>query len=160
IIYAASHGADIINMSLGGPSTSATLLNALRQAAPTTVIVAAAGNSGNRLPPSFPAAYATAAGVVGSMIIVGSVDANHRISSFSQTPGIGGCVLVHTTRTCYRDVFLVAPGRNIYSTFPEESYATLSGTSMATPYVSGVAALVLSASPFLTPQQVVSILLN
>ena len=160
ITYAAAYGAKVINMSLGGSSGSPALLSALTGAAPTAVIVAAAGNSGNRFAPSYPAAYATQVGVVGSMIIAGSVDANNRISSFSQTPGNGGCIQSRTARTCFKDVFLVAPGRNIYSTYPEESYATLSGTSMATPYISGVAALVLSASPFLTPQQVVSILLN
>jgi subtilisin family serine protease len=160
IVYAAANGAKVINMSLGGPSPSSMLLSALQQAAPTSVIVAAAGNSGNRTPPLYPAAYATALGVVGSMIIVGSVDANNHISSFSDTPGNGGCVNSRTARTCYKDVFLVAPGRNIFSTYPEESYATLSGTSMATPYVAGVAALVLSAAPYLTPKQVVSILLN
>lgn len=160
VTYAAMNGADVINMSLGGPGGSTTLLTALRLAAPTAVIVAAAGNGGNRLPPSYPAAYATQTGVVGSMIIVGSVDSNNRISTFSQTPGAGGCTTGRTNRVCFKDVFLVAPGRNIYSTYPDNTYAYMSGTSMATPYVAGVAALVLSASPYLTPQQVVSILLN
>jgi subtilisin family serine protease len=161
VVYAAAHGADVINMSLGGSASSTALLSALKTAAPNAVIVAAAGNGGNRLSPSYPAAYATSAGVVGSMIIVGSVDANNKISNFSQTPGAGGCVTSNrTTRTCFKDVFLVAPGRNIYSTYPDNTYATMSGTSMATPYVAGAAAVVLSASPFLTPQQVVNILLN
>ena len=160
IVYAAAHGADVINLSLGGSSSSTTLLSALQTAAPTAVIIAAAGNSGNRYSPSYPAAYATALNVVGSMIIVGSVDSNNKISSFSQTPGAGGCTLSRTARVCFKDVFLVAPGRNIYSTYPDNTYATMSGTSMATPYVAGAAALVLSASPYLTPQQVVSILLN
>ena len=160
IAYAATHGADVINMSLGGASPSTALLTALQGAAPTAVIEVAAGNSGNRFPPSYPAAYATATGVVGSMIIVGSVDANNRISSFSQTPGAGGCTTGRTNRVCFKDVFLVAPGRSIYSTYPDNTYATMSGTSMATPYVAGAAALVLSAAPYLTPQQVVSILLN
>lgn len=160
ITYAATHGADVINMSIGGSSSSPVLLTALQGAAPTAVIVAAAGNGGKRLPPAYPAAYATAADVVGSMIIVGSVDANNRISNFSQTPGNGGCTSTGGGQVCFKDVFLVAPGRNIYSTYPDDTYARLSGTSMATPYVAGAAALVLSAAPYLTPQQVVSILLN
>jgi hypothetical protein len=94
------------------------------------------------------------------MLIVGSVNARNQISTFSQTPGTGGCVLSGTATTCFKDVFLVAPGENIFSTYKGGQYAYMSGTSMATPYVSGVAARVLAASPFLTPQQVVSILLQ
>jgi len=158
ISYAASKGARVINMSLGGSSPSTTLLAPLQQAAPTAVIVAAAGNSGNAFAPGYPAAYATQAGVVGSMIIVGSVGSNNVISSFSQTPGTGGCVASGGKTTCFKDVFLVAPGQAIYSTYMGGGYATMSGTSMATPYVSGVAARVLGAAPYLTSKQVVSIL--
>lgn len=160
ISYAASKGAKVINLSLGGSSPSTTLLTPLQTAAATSVIVAAAGNSGNASAPGYPAAYATQAGVVGSMIIVGSVGPTNVISSFSQTPGNGGCVAVGGVTRCFKDVFLVAPGQSIYSTYPGGGYATMSGTSMATPYVAGVAARVLGASPFLTPQQVVSILLQ
>lgn len=160
ISYAANNGARVINMSLGGSSASTTLLAPLQQAASKSVIVAAAGNSGNALAPGYPAAYATQAGVVGAMIIVGSVGPTNVISSFSQTPGNGGCVAVGAKTTCFKDVFLVAPGQSIYSTYMGGGYATMSGTSMATPYVSGVAARVLAASPYLTPQQVVSILLQ
>jgi len=92
------------------------------------------------------------------MIIVGSVDSANKISSFSQTPGNGGCVTSSGKKTCFKDVFLVAPGQSIYSTYMGGGYAVMSGTSMATPYVSGVAAVVLGASPFLTPQQVASIM--
>lgn len=160
ISYSASRGAKVINMSLGGSSPSSVLLAPLQQAAATSVIVAAAGNSGNAYAPGYPAAYATQAGIVGSMIIVGSVGPNNVISSFSQTPGNGGCVAVGAKTTCYKDVFLVAPGQSIYSTYMGGGYATMSGTSMATPYVSGVAARVLGAAPYLTPQQVVSIMLQ
>lgn len=158
ISYAASQGARVINMSLGGSSASSTLIAPLQQAAATSVIVAAAGNSGNAYAPGYPAAYATQAGVVGSMIIVGSVGPTNTISSFSQTPGNGGCVASGGKTTCFKDVFLVAPGQSIYSTYKGGGYATMSGTSMATPYVSGVAARVLGAAPYLTSKQVVSIL--
>ncbi len=160
ISYAASKGARVINMSLGGSSPSSTLIAPLQQAAATAVIVAAAGNSGNATAPGYPAAYATQAGIVGSMIIVGSVGPTNVISSFSQTPGNGGCVASGGTTTCFKDVFLVAPGQSIYSTYKGGGYATMSGTSMATPYVSGVAARVLGAAPYLTNKQVVSILLQ
>ena len=160
ISYAAQQGARVISMSLGGSSPSATLLAPLQQAAATSVIVAAAGNNGNAYAPGYPAAYATQAGVVGRMIIVGSVGPSNTISSFSQTPGEGGCVASGGATTCFKDVFLVAPGQSIYSTYMGGGYATMSGTSMATPYVSGAAARVLAAAPYLTPQQTVSILLQ
>ncbi|MFM9864853.1 MAG: S8 family serine peptidase [Micropepsaceae bacterium] len=151
--------ARVINMSLGGPAGSAPLLSSLQYASQTAVLVAAAGNNG-LAQPDFPAAYATTARVVGSMIIVGSVDDSNVISAFSNTPGDGGCMAVGRATTCFKDVFLVAPGENITSTFPGGGYFVASGTSMATPYVSGVAARVLSAAPYLTPKQVVSILLS
>ena len=161
ISYAATKGARVINMSLGGSSASTTLLAPLQQAATAgSVIVAAAGNSGNAFAPGYPAAYATQAGIVGSMLIVGSVKSTNVISSFSQTPGNGGCVASGGATTCFKDVFLVAPGENILSTYLGGGYATMSGTSMATPYVSGVAARVIGASPFLTNKQVVGILLQ
>ena len=160
VSYAASKGARVINLSLGGSSPSTLLVAPLQQAAATSVIVAAAGNSGTSFAPGYPAAYATQAGIVGSMIIAGSVNAQNVISSFSQTPGSGGCVASGGKTTCFKDVFLVAPGQSIYSTYVGGGYATMSGTSMATPYISGVAARVLGASPFLTAKQVVSILLQ
>ena len=160
ISYAASKGARVINMSLGGSSPSSTLIAPLQTAAATSVIVAAAGNSGNAFAPGYPAAYATQTGIVGSMLIVGSVSSSNVISSFSQTPGNGGCVASGGVTTCFKDVFLVAPGQSIYSTYKGGGYATMSGTSMATPYVSGVAARVFGAAPYLTNKQVVSILLQ
>lgn len=160
ISYAASKGARVINMSLGGASASTALIAPLKQAAATSVIVAAAGNSGTKYAPGYPAAYATQAGIVGSMIIVGSVNSSNVISSFSQTPGNGGCVASGGVTTCFKNVFLVAPGQSILSTYNNGGYAYMSGTSMATPYVSGVAARVLGAAPYLTNKQVVSILLQ
>ena len=158
ITWAWQQGARVINMSLGGSGGTPDLQTAIRNAAPHAVLVAAAGNSGSTLPPGFPAQYATASGVVGSMLIVGSVNSANTISSFSQTPGSGGCTGTGAARRCWRDFYVVAPGENILSAYKDGLYARMTGTSMATPYVSGVAALVLGKTPSLTPAQVVDII--
>ncbi|MFN9163527.1 MAG: S8 family serine peptidase [Alphaproteobacteria bacterium] len=160
ISHAAQRGARVINMSLGGQTPASGLIAPLQAAGTSAVLVAAAGNSGNNLSPGYPASYATQTGILGSMIIVGSVNASNRISTFSQTPGNGGCTTSGGVTRCLRDFFLVAPGERINSTFLNNSYAQMSGTSMAAPHVSGVAALVIGAAPYLTNRQVVDILLR
>jgi hypothetical protein len=158
IDFARTNQARVINMSLGGTSGSTTLLTSLRAAKTNSVIVAAAGNQGNSFRPLWPAAYATDTQVLGSMLIVGSVGATNQISRFSNTPGSGGCVSTSAGQRCWRDFFVVAPGEGILSTGKDGNYIRMSGTSMAAPFVSGAAALVLERSPFLTPAQVVDIL--
>lgn len=136
IIYAADNGARVINMSLGASSYSLGEEAAVDYAySKGVVVVAAAGNSG-REEYHYPAAHAHA-------IAVASTTANDNLSSFS-------------TRGDWVD--LAAPGSGIYSTFPGNTYGYLSGTSMATPHVSGLAALILSRNPDLTPDQVTALL--
>jgi thermitase len=122
ITYAADHGAKVISLSLGGPSGSITLQNAVNYAwNKGAVIVAAAGNSGSSSP-SYPAYYS-------NVISVAATDSNDKKASWSN---YGSWVDV------------AAPGVNIYSTYKGSSYATLSGTSMATPHVAGLAGLLAS----------------
>jgi hypothetical protein len=167
ISFAASEGAQVINLSLGGPRPTNTteynmLVSALTAAAETSVIVAAAGNSGTGRIPEYPAIFATMPEIAGSMIIAGSLQPNGtRGSRFSNTPinqPGSGCTGPRNARVCFMDVFLMAPGENILSTVPGGGYDTASGTSMAAPYISGAAALVWSAAPYLTPEQVTAIL--
>ena len=129
IIYAADHGANVINLSLGGSSDSSVLSDAVAYAqSQDVVVVAAAGNSkteGNAV--SYPAAYP-------NVLAVGATDVNDEVAYFSNT----GSYLK-----------LAAPGVKIVSTYPG-SYAEESGTSMASPYVAAAAALVRSAAPALS----------
>jgi thermitase len=156
IRWAADHGATIISLSLGGPTPSRTGADAVAYALSKGItVVAAMGNngSGNK---SYPAAYP-------GVIAVGATDINDQVASFSQ---YGSWISVS------------APGYSILSTFPtyhvtsmdayakdkdfwEEhgmratpKYAYITGTSQATPHVSGLAALVRAANPGLTPDQV------
>ena len=135
IRYAADQGARVINLSLGG-SCSTTIANAIDYAYFTknVVIVAASGNNSGSI--SYPAEQAP-------VIAVGAIDQYGQRASFSN----------------FGDrLALVAPGVAILSTVPNNGYEALSGTSMATPFVVGVAGLLLSQRPGLTPGQVREIL--
>ena len=136
ILHAADVGADVINMSLGGGGYSDILAEACETAYNSgTVLVAASGNSG-RSPVAYPSGYR-------HVISVGAVDSSEDRASFSNYG---------------EDLNVVAPGVNIYSTYPNNSYETLSGTSMASPHAAGVAGLIRSADPDLSVSEVWSIM--
>lgn len=122
IVYAADAGAQVINLSLGGPNPSGLLASAVQYAADRgALLVAAAGNTG-QAGVLYPAAYS-------EVIAVGSIDPDLQRSSFSTYgPQIG----------------LLAPGRGILTTRRDGSYAALNGTSMAAPHASGAAALLIA----------------
>lgn len=116
-------GADLICMSLGSPNPVQEVRKAIQYAhSKGTVCFVAAGNSGMTKRIFYPAEYP-------ETIAIGSIDENFNRSSFSNTG---------------HNLDFVAPGNRILSTVPDDWYAILSGTSMATPFVCGVAALLLS----------------
>jgi subtilisin family serine protease len=137
IRYAVDNGAKVINMSLGWPDSS-ELQSAMAYAASRNVItVSSAGNS-TLSSPGNPAQYATQYG-----LSVGAIDRNRSMAGFSNRAG-SNAQMRH----------VVAPGVDIYSTTPNNSWGLKDGTSMASPHVAGVVALMLSANPNLTSAQV------
>ncbi len=141
IEWAVGQGIPVLNMSLGSGTSSQTLKDACDTAfADGHLLVASAGNSGN---PGgrgdnvgYPAAYESVIAVAASTI-------NDTRASYSSTGPA---------------VELIAPGSSILSTLPGNSYGTYSGTSMASPHVAGVAALVKAANPDLSNAEIRQIL--
>jgi subtilisin len=131
--WAADHGMKVANMSLGGSYNSMALQAACAAAnADGVLLVAAAGNDGKKGKPSYPGAYP-------SVVCVSATTSQDKLATFS-------------SRGPHVD--LSAPGEGISSTVMPASYQSWSGTSMATPHVSGAAALVWGANPSFTNNDV------
>ena len=133
IVWAVDHGAEVINLSLGGPDPSTLLSDAVAYAtAHNVIVVAAAGNEGTS-EPSYPAA-------IPDVVAVGATDLNGDLVSFSNHgPWID----------------LAAPGTDIVSTaLAQRGYAIGDGTSFSSPIVAGVALLVRAKNPSWTPAQI------
>jgi thermitase len=130
--YAARMGARVVNASLGGDSFSRSERDAIA-AAPDTLFVVAAGNDGADADatPAYPCDYD-----LGNVVCVAASDRDDALASFSNYGAT--------------NVDLAAPGVDIASTWPDGQYALLDGTSMATPHVTGAAALLLAHDGGLT----------
>ena len=138
INYATAKGVKLTNNSWGGGDYSQALSDAINTAGQRgALFIASAGNSSRNTDttPSYPASYNLA-----NIISVASTTRTDGLSSFSNYGA--------TT------VDLGAPGSDIYSTLPNSSYGTYSGTSMASPHVTGAAALLWSQNPTWTAQQI------
>lgn len=127
INYAIEQKVDIISMSLGGPNDMPELYEAIKKAVTNNIlVVCAAGNEGDGDDSTdefaFPGRY-------NEVISVGSINLDRRSSDFTNS---------------HNEIDVVAPGEKILSTYLNGKYATLSGTSMAAPHVSGALALIKS----------------
>ena len=137
IVWAADSGARVINLSVGTSTYYATLEAACQYAWDSgCVLVASSGSTPGSI--GYPAKFPT-------VIAVGAVDQSLNLAGFSSYGP---------------EQELVAPGVNIYTIVPDDTFAVYSGTSFSCAYVSGVAGLVASANPSLSNQQIRDILDN
>jgi subtilisin family serine protease len=134
--YAATHGAQIINMSFAGPKDALVSRGVVAAGAKGIVMVAASGNAGPKSPPLYPAADA-------DVIAVSATDGDDRLFAASNRGG---------------HIAVAAPGADIFLPAPSGKYQMTSGTSFSAAYVSGLAALILERNPALKPADVRAIL--
>jgi len=145
ILWATDHGADIINMSIGGSADSATQSAIAYAYDHGVILVAASGNNANNsaeiyVDVSYPAAYP-------EVIAVGSLTPSRTVSNFTNVAGTG--------------LDLSAYGESIYLPWVAyDNYYYLSGTSFSSPTVAGILALMISVNPDLTPDEAKAILLS
>jgi subtilisin family serine protease len=146
ILYASAKGAHVQSNSWGSYTFSQAVLDAVKDAdTKGSLFVAAAGNYGENSDDDYwlmyPAGYDVA-----NVLSVAATDSMDRLAPFSNYGR--------------RSVDLGAPGASVYSTWPGGTYRFLSGTSMATPHVSGAAALAKSLFPSLSHLQLKALLLD
>ena len=149
IYYAVNNGAHVINNSWGGGNYSRALHEALAYTySQNTMVFAAAGNSGgnNDSAPLYPASYD-----VPNMVAVAATNYSSvsRVESLASFSNFGS-----------RTVHIGAPGVGILSTYTGNQFSNLSGTSMATPLMAGIAALMLRERPEVNSYQMKSILIG
>jgi subtilisin family serine protease len=132
LAYAINNGANVINLSLGIDEPSLVLRDMLQIAASQGVVVVASAGNLNSNKPQYPGAELCAIGV----------SALSQIETRAEFSNYGSWV------------DFAAPGEGIYSTFPDNSFAYWSGTSMAAPFVSGQVALIKSMAPQLSARDI------
>lgn len=138
IYWAVDNGADVINMSLGDYNHSNILYDAVKYAYDRNVILVSATGNDNVEQPMYPSIYE-------EVLAVAAVDEARNRAFFSNYGA---------------HVDVTAPGEHVPSSFPNNNYVVMSGTSMAAPHVAGLAALIRSLRPDLTNEQVYEIIIE
>jgi subtilisin family serine protease len=146
IDYAVKNGARIINYSGGGPEFSEEEYLAIRRAELAGVLVVAAAGNEHQDTDQVENYYYPSAYRLSNIISVAATDIHNR--------------LIRSSNWGARRVDVAAPGENIYSTLPNGKYGYMTGTSQATAFVSGIAALLLSKNPKLTPIELKKLILD
>jgi hypothetical protein len=136
--FAASHGAQIVNMSFAGPKDPLVERGIAAVATKGMVLIAASGNAGPKSPPLYPAANP-------NVIAVSATDAHDRLFPASNRGG---------------HIAVAAPGVDIFLPAPDGKYQMTSGTSFSAAYISGLAALMMERNPQLGPAEVRAILIK
>ncbi len=141
----------IISMSLGSSGKDTLIADAVTYAVNKgTLVVAAAGNDGpNQNTIGYPGGLQNAVGVAALENV--QENGNYRVADFSSrgNPATAGDYVI-----VERDVEVSAPGRSVESTWSDGTYNTISGTSMATPHISGLAAKIWATNPSWSNHQV------
>jgi subtilisin family serine protease len=136
--FAASHGAQIVNMSFAGPKDPLLERGIAAAVTKGMVLVAASGNAGPKSPPLYPAANP-------NVIAVSATDAHDRLFPASNRGS---------------HIAVAAPGVDIFLPAPDGKYQMTSGTSFSAAYISGLAALMMARKPELVPAEVRAILIK
>lgn len=147
--FAVKAGARVANCSFGKKKSGLAVDDTIEAAGKAGLLTVVAAGNGNAIGvgqdlnknPSYPASFRT-----NNMIVVAASDRNNQLADFSNY-GLGM-------------VDVAAPGTFIYSTFKDNQYRPMAGTSMAAPQVAGIAALVLAAKPTLTTDELKNIILR
>lgn len=179
IVWAADNGADVISMSWGSPQFFVTMQNTVNYAYNKgCVLVAAAGNNGDgaetQIDPNIPVNYVGYPAALEHVIAVGSTDSDDAKSSFSEygtwidvcAPGgfsASSSMLFSVLSTTYSDAgdiasMLSGTGGGAASWGISGKYDCMQGTSMACPVAAGLAGLMLSVNPDLTPGELTAIM--
>lgn len=151
-----SSGSTIVNLSWGSGAiysseTFNDIVNVINDNSKRVVLVAAGNDDTDN--PEYPARNANHTSMKGQMLAIGSVDSSNNRSDWGNGIASSKCGVT-------KDFCAVAPGHYIFSTYNNGSYAFSGGTSMATPVVAGMVAVLQSAWPSLTGAQIVDLLLS